>query len=119
MVTIEVVGLRRGTRGFHFHASGRCEPPEFGSAGPHFNPAKRQHGFDNPRGPHLGDLPNLIVQGEGSTVQSLFARGATLAPGPQSVRGRALVIHAERDDYRSDPSGDSGDRIACGVVPGV
>ncbi len=88
--------------------------PSFGSAGGHFNPTHRQHGFENPQGPHLGDLPNLVIQRDGSATQSLLARNVTLAAGTSSVRGRSLVVHAERDDYRTDPAGNSGDRVACG-----
>jgi Cu-Zn family superoxide dismutase len=117
MVVLSATGLPGGQNGFHFHETGRCEGPGFGSAGNHFNPTHRQHGFENPRGPHLGDLPNLMIQTDGSATQSLLARNVTLAPGARSVRGRSLVVHAGRDDYRTDPSGNSGDRVACGVVP--
>lgn len=119
MIVLRATRLPGGQNGFHFHQIGRCEGPVFESAGDHFNPTRRQHGFDNPRGPHLGDLPNLMVQPDGTATQSLLARNVTLAPGPRSVRGRALVVHAGRDDHRTDPSGNSGERIACGVVPGT
>ncbi|CAN5787020.1 N/A [soil metagenome] len=117
MIVLRATGLPSGQNGFHFHQIGRCNGPTFETAGDHFNPTRRQHGFDNPRGPHLGDLPNLMVQPDGTATQSLLARDVTLAPGARSVRGRALVVHAGRDDHRTDPSGNSGERIACGVVP--
>ena len=117
MVLLTATGLPGGQNGFHFHETGRCEGPSFVSAGAHFNPTNRQHGFDNPQGPHLGDLPNLMIQPDGTATQSLLARNVTLAPGASSLRGRSLIVHAGRDDYRTEPSGNSGDRVACGVVP--
>lgn len=117
MVTLNAASLPAGLRGFHFHEGGHCAGPSFASAGGHFNPTRRQHGFENPQGPHLGDLPNLVIQRDGTATQTLLARNVTLAAGTSSVRGRSLVVHAERDDYRTDPAGNSGDRVACGVVP--
>lgn len=104
-------------RGIHFHQTGQCDAPSFQSAGPHFAPTGRQHGLENPEGPHAGDMPNLNV-GQGGTVNAtVTAPNVTLREGePNSVIGTALIIHAQRDDQRTDPSGDSGDRIACGVV---
>ena len=111
--------LRPGRHGLHFHAQGTCTPPDFTSAGAHFNPDGRKHGRLNPEGPHLGDLPNLVVGADGSADTSftvahdLAERGARslLQPG-----GTALVIHAKADDERTDPSGNSGDRVACAVI---
>lgn len=117
MITVDGAELPNGKRGFHIHRIGRCVGPSFESAGEHLNLTKRQHGFDNPYGPHLGDLPNLLIRGELAATQSLLARGVTLAPGPHSLRGRALVVHAGADDYRTNPAGGSGARIACGVIP--
>lgn len=118
MVTLNAASLPSGLRGFHFHEGGHCAGPSFASAGGHFNPTRREHGFENPQGPHLGDLPNLVIQRDGTATQTLLARNVTLAAGRTSVRGRSLVVHAERDDYGTDPSGNSGDRVACGIVPG-
>lgn len=117
MITVEAAELPSGKKGFHIHRIGRCVGPSFESAGEHLNLTKRQHGFDNPYGPHLGDLPNLLIRGKLAATQSLLARGVTLTPGPRSLRGRALIVHAGADDYRTNPAGDSGARIACGVIP--
>jgi Cu-Zn family superoxide dismutase len=118
-VGISIAGLAPGLHGLHIHESGRCAPPDFASAGGHFNPTVRHHGLQNPEGPHLGDLPNLLVEADGSADTSFSLDPLLLRPGPLSLldsAGTALVIHAERDDQRSDPSGGSGDRIACGTI---
>ena len=119
-VVLSVNGLPPGAHGVHVHQTGLCEPPDFTSAGGHFNPADRQHGFENPAGSHAGDLPNMTVDANGRGSLSAVARGATLeGSGANSLRkpgGTALVVHATADDYRTDPSGNSGARIACGVI---
>jgi superoxide dismutase, Cu-Zn family len=121
-VSVHVRGsdLPPGERGIHFHETGVCEGPAFESAGSHFAPQARQHGMDNPQGPHAGDLPNLPVRDDGTVDTTFVTTLVTLQPGqPSSLlegQGRSLVIHADRDDQRTDPSGNSGDRIACGVV---
>lgn len=117
-LNVTVTGLPPGTHGLHLHATGSCDAPGFTSAGPHLNPAKRQHGTDNPGGRHLGDLPNLIVGADGSGTLSVMLPGdasvleAAILHDPD---GTAIVVHAEPDDYRTDPSGNSGSRIACGI----
>lgn len=126
-VTLAGAGVvRPGAHGIHFHTVGRCDGPDFATAGGHFNPAARQHGLQNPAGPHAGDLPNLVVgpgtaTGAGYVYQAATTL-ATLAPGAASLfdaDGAALVIHASPDDERSDPAGNSGGRVACAVlVPG-
>ncbi len=111
--------LSPGPHGLHFHAQGTCTPPDFTSAGPHFNPDSRQHGRLNPEGPHLGDLPNLIAGSDGSADTSFTVAHDLAGPGPRSLLppgGTALVIHAKADDERTDPSGNSGDRVACAVI---
>jgi superoxide dismutase, Cu-Zn family len=116
---ISVSQLTPGPHGLHFHTLGACTPPAFASAGPHLNPDARKHGRLNPEGPHRGDLPNLMVGADGSadTTITLPADlggsgfGSLLQPG-----GTALVIHAGADDERTDPSGNSGDRLACAVI---
>jgi|SRR5262245_3630251 len=113
-----VEGLPPGTHAIHFHETGKCEPP-FSSAGGHFNPAQKAHGILSPGGPHGGDLPNLVVPASGKLDFELFAPGLSLRSGPGAVLdadGTAVVIHAKADDYTSQPAGDSGDRIACGVL---
>ena len=116
-VRIQAAGLAPGHYGAHFHAVGRCEAPAFASAGPHWNPTARQHGSLNPQGHHLGDLPNLDVDEHGAGRLEFAIAGATMsgAAGLLDADGTALVIHAAADDYRTDPSGNSGARLACGV----
>ena len=119
-LVLQVNGLPAGVHGVHVHQTGQCTAPGFESAGGHFNPANRQHGFENMQGAHAGDLPNLTVDANGRGELNATARGATLeGDGPTSLRksgGTALVVHASADDYRTDPSGNSGARIACGVI---
>lgn len=114
---LEVEGMAPGTKGLHIHAVGQCTGPAFTSAGPHWNPHGRQHGRDNPAGAHSGDLPNLVVKanGRGSLVFDLAGAHLHGPGGLMDEDGAALVIHAGPDDYRTDPTGNSGERIACGV----
>ena len=118
-VHVEATGLSPGKHGIHIHAAGRCEAPDFKSAGGHFNPGERKHGLHNPEGAHAGDLPNLVVGKNGKGKADFVAKGASLSKGTASLfgpDGTAIVIHAGADDEKTDPSGNSGDRIACGVV---
>jgi superoxide dismutase, Cu-Zn family len=119
-VHVRVSGLEPGSEhGIHFHENGICEPPTFESAGGHFNPTNVQHGLENPQGPHMGDMPNIRA-GDDGVADTTFVKPSTqLRGGANSLQqsgGLALVVHAQRDDQRTDPSGNSGDRIACGVV---
>jgi superoxide dismutase, Cu-Zn family len=116
-VTGSLVGLAPGEHGIHFHTTGKCEAP-FESAGGHWNPANRQHGATNPQGPHLGDLSNITVGADSTATVSVTSPGGTLrgANALLDADGAALVIHAAADDNRTDPSGNSGARIACGVA---
>lgn len=119
IVTVHATALPPGVHGIHLHETGTCTPPDFTSAGGHFNPASTQHGFDNPEGPHAGDLRNFEVQEDGTGHFMGTNERVTLSEGPTSLfdaDGTAIVIHAGPDDYRTDPAGDSGARIACGVV---
>jgi superoxide dismutase, Cu-Zn family len=114
-VSVQAQGLAAGTHGVHFHAVGRCDGPDFQSAGPHWNPAMKQHGRDNPQGAHSGDLPNITIGADGRGTLETTLSDAALA-GLLDADGAALLIHASADDYRTDPSGNSGARIACGVI---
>ena len=112
---LDATGLPHGIHGVHVHAVGRCDRPDFTSAGGHWNPTTKQHGFNNPSGPHAGDLPNVEVAANGVLGATLTLPGATMA-NLVDADGAALVIHATADDYRTDPSGNSGARIACAVI---
>ena len=118
-VNVSVKGLAAGTHGIHLHTVGSCQAPDFASAGAHWNPGHKMHGTDNPQGSHMGDLPNLVVKADGTGELTATVKGAHLdatAMGLLDSDGSALVIHAAPDDYKTDPSGNSGGRIACGVV---
>jgi Cu-Zn family superoxide dismutase len=120
-LALDVRGMATGLHGAHLHAVGRCEAPRFTSAGGHLNPFGRKHGTLSPDGSHLGDLPNLEVAADGSgRMQAEIS--ATANDALQAIfdsDGTAIVVHAGPDDYRTDPSGDSGGRIACGVFARV
>lgn len=121
---IDAQGLPPGVHAMHIHDVGLCDAPTFESAGPHWNPEDKQHGLHNPQGPHRGDLPNVTVGPDGRlqatvTVQASNLRGSRVYGFANQIiddNGAALVIHAGPDDMRTDPSGDSGDRIACAVL---
>ena len=110
--------LSPGVHAVHFHQLPKCEGPDFKSAGGHFNPEKKKHGFDNPEGHHAGDMKNFTVDAKGKASARLEDADVTLKAGPHSLMsdGAAIVVHAKADDYKTDPSGNSGDRIACGVI---
>lgn len=114
-----VSGGERGQHGFHIHETGNCTAPDFSSAGGHFNPTSAGHGLLDPDGPHAGDLPNLWLETDGSADYSVTTNLVSLAPGERNLLdgdGSAFVLHSGADDYRTDPSGDSGSRLACGVI---
>lgn len=119
LINITVTGLPVGRHALHVHTVGKCDRPDFMSAGGHFNPEMKQHGTQNPQGPHAGDLPDIEILGRGEDQASIAIGGMTLGAGPNSLfhpGGTALVIHANPDDNKTDPSGNAGARIACGVV---
>lgn len=118
MIDIKVTGLADGEYGMHLHQIGKCEGPDYKSAGPHWNPGGRQHGLNNPQGAHGGDLPNLIGANGKAAAYSGRITGIRLS-GPNGLidgDGAALIIHAKPDDGLTDPSGNSGDRMICGVL---
>jgi Cu-Zn family superoxide dismutase len=110
--------LTPGEHAIHFHVVPKCEGPDFKSAGGHFNPESKKHGFDSPDGHHAGDMKNFMVPKSGKVKTELEDADVTLKDGPHSLltNGAAIVVHAKADDYKTDPSGNSGDRIACGVI---
>lgn len=116
-IAVAAVGMTAGAHGFHLHTTGKCEAPGFTSAGGHLNPGNRKHGALAPGGAHLGDLPNLQIGANGSGTATEAIAGGTGALGAIfDADGTAVVVHAAADDYRTDPTGNAGDRIACGVL---
>ena len=118
-ITAALSNLTPGTHALHIHSVGKCEAPGFTTAGPHFNPGNKQHGTENPMGAHAGDLPNFDVAKDGTAHVSVMASHVTLGAGENSlfhVGGTALVIHEKADDNKTDPAGNAGARIACGVI---
>ena len=117
-VRVEAARLRPGTYAVHLHAVGRCDAPDFTSAGPHWNPTSNQHGRLNPLGPHFGDLPNIEIGADGRGRIEFAVASGSVRGGEHALLdadGAALVIHANADDYRTDPTGNAGGRMACGV----
>lgn len=119
-VQIRAQGLTPGAHGVHFHAIGTCTAPSFTSAGGHFNPdTTKHHGLNNPAGPHAGDLPNMVVDAAGNADYTAVTSTVSLTPGMRSLfdaDGTALVIHATMDDNMTDPAGNAGARVGCGVI---
>ncbi|MDD9147318.1 MULTISPECIES: superoxide dismutase family protein [unclassified Sporolactobacillus] len=119
-VALQAEGLRPGLHAIHFHEVGSCTPPDFMSAGGHFNPEHKQHGLKNPLGPHAGDMPNIFADSHGKVKTVIFNPRVTLEEGKEnSLRdadGSALIIHEAGDDQQTDPSGNAGSRVLCGVI---
>jgi Cu-Zn family superoxide dismutase len=118
-IALNVKGLTPGEHAVHIHQNAKCEGPAFTTAGGHFNPEMKHHGLQNPEGPHAGDMANFMVKPDGSAKVTIDDPRVNLSDGDHSVfanGGTALVIHAKADDLKSDPAGNAGDRIACGVI---
>lgn len=117
-LSVALIGLEPGAKGMHLHMIGRCEAPGFTSAGGHLNPQGKQHGSENPAGSHLGDLPNITINSSaaGAATAQLSGQASDLLPVLFDADGTAIVVHAAADDYKTDPTGNSGARIACGVL---
>ncbi|MED5018657.1 superoxide dismutase family protein [Paenibacillus chibensis] len=120
LIHVEAKNLPPGEHGIHFHETGKCDPPDFTTAGAHFNPQGKQHGFKNPKGFHAGDLLNIHVKADGTVDADLESKTVTLQKGAANSLlkegGTSLMIHEKADDYVTDPSGNSGARIACSVI---
>lgn len=111
-----VDGLKPGPHGFHIHEVGDCSKVDFSSAGGHFNPTHANHGALDSKARHGGDLGNLMADNKGKANATLLVTGLTLKPGANSIIGKSVIIHQDKDDLKSQPAGNSGPRIACGVI---
>ena len=116
LLALDLTDMPPGDHGFHIHGIGKCEAPDFKSAGGHFNPEEDEHGILNEAGPHAGDMPNIHVPANGKLRVEVLNQSVNLGMGLLGANGTAIVIHQGPDDYISNPAGDAGPRIACGVI---
>jgi Cu-Zn family superoxide dismutase len=116
LLDVNLTAVPPGDHAFHIHETGKCEAPDFKSAGGHFNPEEDEHGLMNPEGPHAGDMPNIHVPESGKLRIEVLNQMVNLTQGLLDEDGSAIMIHDHVDDYVTDPTGDAGSRIACGVV---